>query len=146
MVVKWLSFLLKGGSVAQNNQDDFRQFPRLPKEVRVEVNELTYPLPTEPGEIVQSKDISAVGVRFISATSFKPGTILTVNIHLAGWQRHKKNLSVLLDDTALTKPLSVIAEVVWSKKGDNSSGNEIGIKFKDITEDDFQAIEKALGF
>lgn len=128
----------------QDNQGEFRQFPRLPKEVVVEVNELTYPLPAEPDEVVRSKDISAVGIRFVSSTLFKPGTILTVNIHLAGWQRHKKNLSVLLDDTALTKPLSVIAEVVWSKKSHIKSGNEIGIKFRDIADDDFQAIKKAL--
>ena len=132
--------------MSQKNQGEFRQFPRLPKEVQVEVSELTYPLPTEPGEVVQSKDISAVGICFISSTLFKPGTILKVNIHLAGWQRHKKNLSVLLDDAALTKPLSVIAEVVWSKKSGTGKGNEIGIKFRDITDDDFQAIKKALGF
>ena len=136
--------MLTGGEMSQKNQGEFRQFPRLPKEVQVEVSELTYPLPTEPGEVVQSKDISAVGICFISFTLFKPGTILTVNIYLAGWQRHKKNLSVLLDDAALTRPLSVIAEVVWSKK--SGKGNEIGIKFRDITDDDFQAIKKALGF
>ncbi len=130
--------------MSQKNQSEIRQFPRFPKEVTVEVSELAYPLPTEPGEIVQSKDISAIGIRFISSTLFKPGTILTVNIHLAGWQRHKKNLSVLLDDAALTKPLSVIAEVVWSKKG--GKGNDIGIKFRDIADDDFQAIKSALGF
>ena len=132
--------------MSKKNQDEFRQFPRLPKEVQVEVSELTYPLPTEPGEVVQSKDLSAVGICFISSTLFKPGTILTVNIHLAGWQRHKKNLSVLLDDAALTRPLLVIGEVVWSKKGGQGQGNEIGIKFRDIADDDFQAIEKALGF
>jgi hypothetical protein len=132
--------------MSKKNQKEFREFPRLPKEVTVEVSELTYPLPTEPGEIVQSKDISAVGIRFISSTLFKPGTILTVNIHLAGWQRHKKNLSVLLDDANLTKPLSVIAEVVWSKKVGKGKGNDIGIKFRDIAEDDFQAIKSALDF
>ncbi|MEN8135513.1 MAG: PilZ domain-containing protein [Thermodesulfobacteriota bacterium] len=130
--------------MSPKNHKEFREFPRLPKEVEVEVRELAYPMPTEPGEIVQSKDISAVGICFISSTLFKPGAILTVNIHLAGWQRHKKNLSVLLDDAALSKPLSVIAEVVWSKKG--GKGNEIGIKFRDIADDDFQAIKSALGF
>ncbi|MCK4838520.1 MAG: PilZ domain-containing protein [Desulfobulbaceae bacterium] len=132
--------------MSQKNQKEFREFPRLPKEVTVEVSELTYPMPTEPGEIVKSTDISALGIRFISATPFKPGTILTINVHLAGWQRHKKNLSALLDDAALTKPLSVIAEVIWSKKGGKDKGNEIGIKFKDIADDDFQAIKRALCF
>lgn len=128
----------------QDNQERFRQFPRFAKDVVVEVSELTYPLATEPGEVVRSKDISAVGICLISPALFKPGTILTVNIHLAGWQRHKKNLAVLLDDAALTKPLSVIAEVVWSKEGGRGAENEIGIKFRDIAADDFQAIQKIL--
>lgn len=125
--------------------EESREFPRLPKEVKVEVNELTYPLSTQAGEIVTSKDISPVGVCFLSPTLYKPGAILTVNVYLAGWQRHKKNLAVLLDDGALAKPLSVIAEVVWSKKGKKGKDNEVGIKFRDITEDDFQAITMALG-
>lgn len=122
-----------------------REFPRFPKEVKVEFNELTYPLPTRPGEIARSKDISPVGICFLSSAMFESGTLLTVNIHLAGWQRHKKNLSVLLDDEALAKPLSVIGEVVWSRNGENGQDNQIGVKFRDITEDDFQAIAKALG-
>ena len=126
-------------------EEDSRQFPRLPKEIRVEVNELTYPLPTEPGQVVQSKDISPVGVCFLSQTIFKQGAILTVNVHLPGWQRHKKNLSVLLDDEMLGKPLSVIAEVVWVKKGKNGLGHEVGVKFCDINDDDYQAMIKALG-
>ena len=129
----------------KKTDNESREFPRLPKEVKIEVNELTYPLPTQPGEVARSKDISPVGVCFFSPTLYKTGTILTVNVHLAGWQRHKKNLTVLLDDEALAKPLSVIAEVVWSKKGKKGADNEVGIKFSDITEDDFQAIIKALG-
>lgn len=130
--------------MSQNNHSDFREFPRLPKEVRVEVSELTYPLSTRPGEVVKTKDISAVGIRFTSATHFQPGAVLAVKIHLAGWQRHKKNLSVLLDDAALTQPLSVIAEVVWSRE--NGDDSEIGIKFRDIAADDSQAIKKSLAY
>ena len=129
----------------KKTDNESREFPRLPKEVKIEVNELTYPLPTQPGEVAKSKDISPVGVCFFSPTFYKVGAILTINVHLAGWQRHKKNLAVLLDDEALAKPLSVIAEVVWSKKGAKGKENEVGVKFRDITEDDFQAIIKTLG-
>ena len=131
--------------MSQQSQNEFREYPRFPKEVQVEISELTYPLSTEPGEIVQSRDISPIGIRFTSPTQFKPGTILTVNIHLAGWQRHKKDLSVLLDDAALIKPLSVIAEVVWCRESSTERNHEIGINFRDIPHDDFQAIKKALG-
>ena len=138
--------MLKGAEMSKKkSEEESREFPRIPKEVSVEVNELTYPLPTEPGQVAKSKDISPVGVCFISSAFYKKGTILTVNIHLPGWQRHKKNLAVLLDDDELAKPLSVIAEVVWSKKGKKGEGSEVGIKFRDINEDDYQAMIKSLG-
>jgi len=131
-----------------NHRDhgDIRRYPRLPKEVRVEISELTYPLPAEPAEIGLSKNISPVGLCFLSESLFEPGTILTVDVYLAGWQRHKKDLAVLLDDEALCRPLAVIGEVVWSREGAYGSKHEIGIKFRDIAEDDFQAIERALSF
>ena len=129
----------------KKTEEDSRQFPRIPKEVKVEINELIYPLPKGPGEVVQSKDISPGGVCFISPTFYKKGTFLTVNVHLPGWQRHKKNLAALLDDDELGKPLSVIAEVVWSNKGKKGEGSEIGLKFRDINDDDYQAIIKSLG-
>lgn len=127
-----------------DDPDDIREFPRLPKEVKVELKELTYPLPTGPGEVVRSKDISPAGICCISGALFEPGTLLTANIHLIGWQRHRKGLAVRLDDSALVRPLSVVAEVVWSREAGEGRGYEIGIKFRDVAPDDYQAILKAL--
>jgi hypothetical protein len=140
-----LCLLLKGEKVVadQNDHEDYRRYPRLPKEVKVEVSQLTYPLPAVPAEITRSKNISPMGLCFLSSELFATGVILTVDIYLAGWQRHKKGLAVILDNAALSRPLSVIGEVVWNSEDPTGKEHLIGIKFRDIAEDDFQAIEKA---
>lgn len=128
----------------KKSDEDFRQFQRRLKEVTVEVSELKYPLKTEATEITRIKDISPKGICFSSSTLFKPKTILTATIHLSGWQRHKKNLSFMLDDTAIGKPLTVIAKVVWSKKEKGKKSYEVGLQFIDIHDDDYQALKKFL--
>lgn len=128
----------------KKSDEDSRQFKRLTKEVTVEVSELKYPLSTEASEVTSSKNISPKGICFSSSTPFEPKTILTANIHLTGWQRHKKNLSYLLDEEAHGKPLTVIAEVVWSRKNENDANYEIGVRFHDIHDDDYQALKKFL--
>lgn len=137
-------FPAKGLIMNKKTTDESRQFQRRLKEVTVEVSELKYPLEKEATEITNIKDISPTGICFSSAILFKPKTILTATIHLAGWQRHKKNLSFMLDDTAIGKPLTVIAEVVWSKKERKKKSYEIGLKFTDINDDDYQALKKFL--
>ena len=124
---------------------ELREFPRLPKEATIGVNELSYPVSSEAKELGRSKDICPIGICFRSTTKFKPKTILTLSIHLPGWQSHKKNLSFKLDEKALGKPLNVVAEVVWSKTSDDGSDYENGVKFIDIHDDDYQSLQKSLG-
>lgn len=120
-----------------------RQFPRLPKEVAVEVSELSYPLPTSAQEIAVSKDISPKGLCFRAAGLFRPGTLLTLKINLPGWQHHKRKPAVLLDDGKIDRPLNSLAEVVWCRDvGDG--GKDVGVKFVNIHEDDYQALVKML--
>jgi len=120
-----------------------REFPRLPKEVSVEVGELSYPLSASTQEVAISKDISPRGVRFRCTSSYQAGTILTVKVNLLGWQRHKKNLAVILDDSEIGRPLSALAEVVWCRPGADDD-YEVGVKFVDISDDDYQALKKML--
>jgi hypothetical protein len=125
------------------SSQNHREFPRLPKEVSVEVSELSYPLSTTAQEVVMSKNISPMGVSFKSTTAYQPGTVLTVKVHLLGWQRHKKNLAVVLDDREIGRPLTALAKVVWCRPGAESY-NEIGVKFINIPDDDCQALKRML--
>lgn len=126
----------------KKSNEEPRKFDRLAKEVKVEISELTYPLKKEATAEAKIKDISPKGICIRSSTSFEPKTVVTATIHLAGWQRHKKNLSFMLDETAIGKPLTVIAEVVWNKKDEQKGDYEIGVKFLDINDDDYQALKK----
>ena len=128
----------------KNPNEDPRQFQRLPKEVKIEVSELKYPLPLDASAVARTKNISPKGLCFTSATPYEPKATLTANIYLAGWQRHKKSLSYLLDDQAHAKPLTVIAQVVWCDKNEAEASYEIGIRFHDIHQDDYQALKKFL--
>jgi hypothetical protein len=130
---------------SSKSTQNVREFPRLPKEVSVEIGELSYPLSAAAREVAVSKDISPKGVCFICAADYKPGAVLTVKINLLGWQRHKKNLAVVLDDRELGRPLSVLAEVVWCRPGAENA-NEVGVKFINIPDDDYKALEKMLSF
>jgi hypothetical protein len=62
-----------------------------------------------------------------------------------GWQRHKKGVSLLVNDTLTTAPLNVIAEVAWCRRAADQESVEIGAKFLNIAEDDRLALRTYLG-
>ena len=122
-----------------------RKFPRIPKEVPINVKKLAYPLPEGPGEGGIGKNLGENGICFSTPTSYEPKTMLSLEIKLTGWKHHKKSVSSMLDPLATTAPLTAIAEVVWSRKLSGSQGYEVGVKFADIYEDDYKALKKHLG-
>lgn len=127
---------------AKRSAQSNREFPRLPKEVSVEVSELRYPLPTKAQEVAISKDISPKGICFRTTGFFEPGTLLTLKINLTGWQTYKRKLAVVLEEE-LSQPLNSLAEVVWCRD-DGGGGKDVGVKFVNIHEDDYNALVKML--
>lgn len=121
-----------------------RKFPRIPKQVPINVKKLIYPLPEGPGERGTGKNIGENGICLSTSTSYQPKTLLSLEIKLTGWQHHKKNVSSMLDPLAATAPLTAIAEVIWSKKLSGGRGYEVGVKFVDIYKDDYKALKKHL--
>lgn len=121
-----------------------RKFARIPKEVPINVKKLTYPLPEGPGERGAGKNIGENGICFSTQTSYEPKTLLSLEIKLAGWLHHKKNISSILDHSKAKAPLTAIAEVIWLKKLSGSNGYEVGVQFVDIYEDDYKALKKHL--
>ena len=121
-----------------------RKFPRIPKEVSININKLTYPLQEGPGESGIGKNMGENGICFSTSTYYELKTILSLEIKLTGWLHHKKTVSSILDHSKATAPLTAIAGVVWSKKLIDRSGYEVGVKFIDIYEDDYKALKKHL--
>ena len=125
--------------------EDKRAFPRIPKEVSVQIKNLAYPLPEESREEGACKNIAIGGIGFTVPTPYEPKSLLSLKIFLRGWRHHIKNVSSIVDPSAATAPLTAIAEVVWSKQQSDVRKYEVGAKFLDIYEDDYVAFKKHLG-
>ena len=128
-------------------EHDQRNYPRIPKEVSVAVAKLEYPLPENVGEAATLKNIAEGGICLVVTTPYEPGTRLSLKINLKGWRRHVKSVASIIDDSAgivATTPLTAIAEVVWVTPASDGHNYEIGVKFLDIYEDEYNALKKYL--
>ncbi len=123
---------------------DKRGCPRISKVVPIEINNLAYPLPEIPREEGTCRNIAKGGIGFSVPSPYEPKALLSLKIYLKGWQHHKRNVSSIVDDSAATAPLTAIAEVVWSNKLSDDPRYEIGAKFLDIYDDDYDAFKKHL--
>ncbi len=123
---------------------DNREFPRIPKNVTMSVKRLQYPLANVDAKPAITKDVTSMGVCFITSELYEPGSLLSVEIDLRGWQQYLQNVFAIIDAATITKSLTAIAEVVWSKELSGEQGYKVGIRFKDIYEDDLQALQKHL--
>ncbi len=125
-------------------EKEARKFPRIPKEVFIDVTKVTYPMPEGSGEHAKGKDIAKEGISFIGAERYESGISVILKIKLLGWQQHKKNTSSIVDASAASAPLTAVAEVVWSRKLSDGSGYQTGLRFTDIYEDDYKALKTHL--
>lgn len=126
-----------------NRNDDKRAYTRIPSEATVETTLLTYPLDAADGEQGLSKNISVEGICIITPKAFANGDILSLKIDLPGWQRYKRNITAIVDDTEAAAPLTAVVEVVWCQPS-SSRGYELGVKFRDIYSDDHEALKNYL--
>lgn len=129
---------------SHSTERDKRRFLRVPKETAVTVNRLVYPLTDTAAEPAITKNMSEKGICFTATTLYHPNTLLNLKIELRGWQQHLHNVSSIIDASSLTKPLTAIAEVMWSREVPESQECEVGVYFKDIYEDEYQAFIKYL--
>ena len=125
-----------------NETANQRECTRVPRDVHIEIKKLEYPLTrTEPDKGI-TLNIAERGICFTATNEYAEGDILSLDMTLIGWNRHRKSLSSMLsDDTSKTDLLTVVAEVIWCKPA-SDGGFEIGVKFTNIYEDDMTALEK----
>lgn len=123
-----------------SQDNDKRAFLRIASTASIEAALLTYPLESRDQTRGVCRNISGGGVCFTSNTPFTPGSMISLNIDLGGWQNHKKSVSTLLDDSAGQVPLTVIAKVVWCHENEDRAGYDVGVTFKDVYEDDYRAL------
>jgi hypothetical protein len=122
-----------------SEKDEKRKYPRISKKVAVYAKKLAYPISATMDVKGTGKDISIGGVSFVSTTPFDPGTVVNLKIEIAGWSDAKRPYSMMRDVSSET-PLSVIGEVVWSRRASAEGEFEIGVSFNNIYEDDYRAL------
>lgn len=123
---------------------DRRQFQRMPETVAITVRKLVYPMTDAAAVPAVGKNISAGGVCFVVSRAYEPGDVLSLQINLAGWQRHKQSFAAVIDDEVALAPLTVVARVAWCKVQSEGDHYEIGVLFENVYEDDFRALGKYL--
>jgi len=117
---------------------------RVPKTATLRVKQLTYPIPSGPGEVGTLQNLSEEGVCFFLETSYSAQDQLCLSIDLLGWQHHKQGVALLVDESLASAPLTALAEVVWCRQLGEGNRVEIGAKFLDICEDDLKALKTYL--
>lgn len=92
-----------------------------------------------------TSNVSETGLCFTTDELFNNGTVLQLVVELMGWQYYLRTTASIVDTQSITKPLTAVAEVVWSKKmTDQGEKYAVGVQFKDIYEDDLQAFKTYL--
>lgn len=127
-----------------NSIKDKREFPRVPKNVTIVVKRLEYPLTSAKPNPAITKDVAGRGLCFVSTEAYEPGCLLCLEIELRGWQQYLQNVFSIVDAATVSKPLTAIGEVVWSKQLSSNKGYRVGVCFQDIYEDDRKAFQKYL--
>ncbi|MBC2734333.1 MAG: PilZ domain-containing protein [Desulfobacteraceae bacterium] len=121
-----------------------RQFHRMPETVSITVKKLVYPLTDDDAIQGVGKNISAGGVCFAVPHAYEPGDLLSLQVNLAGWQRHKHSYAAVIDDDVAMAPLTAVVKVAWCRSQADTRGYEIGVTFENVYADDFKALKKYL--
>ena len=123
-----------------------REAPRFDKQVKLKIGKLQYPMTDVKMKIGYTSNVSETGLCFITDELFKNGTIVQLVVDLVGWQHYLRSTAAIIDIQSASKPLTAVAEVVWSKKlAEGEEKYVVGVQFKDIYEDDLKAFKKYLG-
>jgi c-di-GMP-binding flagellar brake protein YcgR len=121
------------------SQNDRRRFQRIPKEVAVKANIVTFPFDESACVAAKSRNLSEGGILLRLNAKFDPGTILLVNITLPDWRKDYPGIS-RTSGSCKAVPFTATCKVVRSRKvGDIF---ETAVRFLNIEEDDYQALHK----
>jgi hypothetical protein len=121
-----------------------RKFHRIPETVSITIKKITYPMTEDETVEGVGKNISAGGVCFAVSQPYAPGDLLSLEINLTGWQRHKSSVATVIDDALAMAPLTAVAKVAWCRERKDAQRYDIGVTFENIYADDYQALKKYL--
>lgn len=122
-----------------SNEMEKRAHSRLCKPFEVKIRSFAFPLQRQPTYEVHSADISEGGLRVHCAKRFDIGDKLQVTIFIPSLNKcHPGFFKVFESD--VDQSLTAVAEVVRFQEVIPLRDYELGLKFLDIYEDDWQAL------
>ncbi len=122
---------------------DKRKFPRISRNIDIEVSKLTFPFTDAVTKKGASVNIGGNGICVITAEPYEPETIINLKINIIGWEGFKKPFSKFIDLSS-DASLTAVGEVVWCNESAENGGYELGVKFTNIYEDDYKALMRYL--
>ncbi len=125
------------------HETEKRDHQRLCKPYRVEIREFTFPMQRQPSIEVHSADISGGGLLVHCSRRFLVGDKLQVTIDIPSLNKfHPGFFKVFESDVG--QSLTAVAEVIWIQEVAPLRDYAIGLKFLDIYEDDWKALENMI--
>lgn len=120
-----------------------RDHQRLCKPYRVEIREFAFPIQRQPAIEVHSADISGGGLLVHCSRRFSVGDKLQVTIDIPSLNKfHPGFFKVFESDVG--QSLTAVAEVVRVQEVAALRDYAVGLKFLDIYEDDWKALENMI--
>ena len=124
--------------MVQDKKKDLRKHQRLPRPYRVEVRELTFPMPKRPMFSSDCCDISRGGLSMEMARSLPTGTRVQVSVHIPLLNKFSPGFYKPWENEA-DQYFQAIAEVAWCK---TVRGNYlVGMRFVNADPDMFAALD-----
>lgn len=116
-----------------------RKFLRIPKESKVRYHELKYPMAKRDIKNTKSKNVGGGGILFSSGKYIDTGTILKIDITAQGWEKYRPGF-FKGGETSVSKPITVIGEVIRSKEAVKNKEYDTAVRFINIHEDDLRGL------
>lgn len=123
--------------------EEKRDHQRLSKPFQVEIREFAFPIQRQPTIEVHSADISGGGLLIHCSRKFSEGDKLQVTVHIPSLNKfHPGFFKVFESDVG--QSLTAVAEVVRVQEVSPLRSYALGLKFLDIYEDDWKALENMI--
>ena len=102
-------------------------------------HELRYPLAGQAGRPAQYHDVGGGGILFQADDDLPVGSVLHLEIKLAGWLRHHPQARGE-ELASYEHPMIVVGEVVRALPLADGGPYEIAVQFTSVYRDDFEAL------
>jgi hypothetical protein len=121
------------------NQDNKRQYLRLPRPYRVQARELVFPIAKDPLFNAETRDISKGGLCVESDTPLPVGTRLHITVHMPLLNKFSSGFFKVYENDA-DQYFQVIADVSWSRAV--GAKYLLGLSFINVDEDIAAAVNR----